>query len=115
MLGGYSLLWCVGFSLWGFSHCGAGLQAVWAQELQLQALEHKLDLRCLISPQLVRSSQIRANPCLLHWQAGSSSLGAQGSPRDIFEKSTQSNTYLLLLPQAGQVERSLRWCREQIK
>ena len=35
-----------------------------------QALEHKVDLWCLglIFPQHVRSSQIRSNPCLLHWQ-----------------------------------------------
>ena len=90
--GGYSLLWCAGFSLrwllllWstgskhaGFSSCGMQAQQLWLTGSRAQAQQ-------LWRTGLVAARHVGSSPCALHWQADSQALRHQGSPNpDCFD------------------------------
>ena len=92
--GGYSLLWCAGFSLrWlfllrstgsrcmGFSSCGTRASVVVACGLQSTGsvvVAHRLSCSVVCGIFLDQG----LNPCPLHWQVDSQPLCHQGSPRD---------------------------------
>ena len=87
----YSLLWCVGFSpLWFLLLQSIGLQApefpqlqhmgsiaavLWLQSMGSIVLAHGLS--CFVACGIFSDQGL--NPCLLHWQADSSSLSHKGN------------------------------------
>ena len=94
--GGYSSLWCVGFSLrWllllrstgsrhqGFSSCGMRASVVVARGLySAGSVVVAHELSCSAAYGIFPDQG--SNPCPLHWQADSQPLCHQGSPRVCF-------------------------------
>ena len=83
---GYSLLWCVGFSLrWLLLLWSTGSRCVGFSSCGLWALEHRLrscgPRTCSETCGIIPDQD--SNPCPLHWQADSQPLRHQGSPQVI--------------------------------
>ena len=109
------LHWCAGFSL-AVGHGGCSLASVWNFSLRwLLLLEAQAPgtwaavavhgLSCSIAHGVFPDQGL--NPCLLHWQVGSSALSQQGSPWEGPVVTHISEGPALLCPRGSQNLRSL--------
>ena len=114
--GGYSPLWCSGFSLWrllslrstgsrhqGSRSCGTGLSSWGSQSIEQGSIAGAPWLHCSAACGVFPDQG--SNPCLLHWRVDCSPLVPPGKPQSAVSPPAGRGSRVNRIPQV--------WCRRK--